>query len=84
MTMYNDSQIQQLSRLAQAIQEGPKDYVTLKNPIRYTQNLFGSVEDLRERLRVLEKNDEGDCLVIHPKNYLVSVDRRDVSMIFHL
>lgn len=48
---------------------------------QHTRNLFGSVADIAgKQLKVLERNEEGDCLALLPDgSNLVDVDGRDVQ-----
>ena len=54
--------------------------IQLKDNVAYTQNLFGTIDDLKKgTLRIIEKNPRGDCLCIFNNSYLVDVDHRDIK-----
>lgn len=54
----------------------------VENP-KHTTNLFGPLSEIAgKRLRVLERNDQGDCLCLFEGSLgtnIVDVDHRDVQ-----
>ena len=54
--------------------------VLVKESTEFSQNFFGDIKEIAGKtLRVLEKNEEGDCLCIGPDGkYLVDIDNKDV------
>lgn len=53
--------------------------ILFKKEIQFTQNLFGTIEELKSSpLILIEKNDIGDCLCLVNNQYMVSIDHRDI------
>jgi len=53
--------------------------VKLKDDIKFTQNIRGELNELKEgELHLFEKNTLGDCLCLLNNSRLVIIDRRDI------
>jgi len=61
------------------------EYIQLKPAMWYTRNLFGRLSDIEgKRVKVMERNQDGDCICIIENEqgvaqYLVDVDHRDIK-----
>lgn len=61
---------------------GTNEFLTLNDNIQFTQNLFGTEEELKQKkLRVIDKAIDGSCLCLADNEYLVDVDYRDIKSI---
>jgi hypothetical protein len=54
--------------------------IQFNEPIKYTRNLFGTLDKLKTAiLHLSEENESGDCLCIVNGKYLVDIDHRDIK-----
>jgi hypothetical protein len=72
-----------IAALLSATRPVPVSYIDLKPKMEFTRYLFGPLTEIEgKRLRVLEKNSEGDCLCLIDDakgQRLVDVDHRDIK-----
>jgi hypothetical protein len=61
---------------------GQGAFIQTKPKVEHTMNMFGPVSEIEgKRLRLIERNSEGDCLCLFTGGLgqnLVSVDHRDI------
>ena len=67
-----------------AIQGGGVEYVRVVADPKHTRNLFGPLSEIAgKRLRVLDRNQEGDCLCLFEGSKgqnIVDVDHEDILL----